>query len=267
MIRVSWAGLSGGKLKGAGLPPISLFSVQVNRLITLCLSAGEGSEWKQRDNVIRKTLPNGREAVRFVPVLADETSAAIEELCWLFQTTWVGDKVDRLLLIDAFILDFLCIHSFSYGNGRAARLLNLLLLYAAGYEVGRYVSLERIIESTKETYYEALRLSGLQWETGQHDLTPWHQYSLGVIVYAYREFEQRVDEVTMVAGGKSQSVKNAISAFKPGETFTIGDLERICPAVSRATIRRVLEALRKEGQVICLGTGRNAQWRRTETRS
>lgn len=225
---------------------------------------GEGGDWKQRDNVIRQTLPDGREAVRFVPVPADETPAAMEELCRLFETMWAEDKVDRLLLIDALILDFLCIHPFSDGNGRVARLLNLLLLYAAGYEVGRYISLERIIENTKETYYEALRLSGLQWETGQHDLTPWHQYSLGVIVYAYREFEQRVGEVAMAAGGKSQSVKDAISAFKPGETFTIGDLERICPAVSRATIRRVLETLRKEGQVVCLGTGRNAQWRREE---
>jgi len=227
--------------------------------------AGEGGEWKQRDNVIRQTLPDGREAVRFVPVPADETPAAMEELCQLFQTMWAEDKVDRLLLIDAFILDFLCIHPFSDGNGRVARLLNLLLLYAASYEVGRYISLERIIENTKETYYEALRLSGLQWETGQHDLTPWHQYSLGVIVYAYREFEQRVGEVAMAAGGKSQSVRNAITAFKPGDTFTIADLERICPAVSRATIRRVLDTLRADGKVVCLGSGRNAQWRRLET--
>lgn len=226
---------------------------------------GEGGEWKQRDNVIRQTLPDRREAVRFVPIPADETPAAMEELCQQFQTMWTEDKVDRLLLIDAFIFDFLCVHPFSDGNGRVARLLNLLLLYAAGYEVGRYISLERIIENTKETYYEALRLSGLQWETGQHDLTPWHQYNLGIIVYAYREFEQRVGEVAMAVGGKSQSVKDAINAFKSGETFTIADLERICPAVSRATIRRVLETLRTEGQVVCLGTGRNAKWRRVGT--
>jgi Fic family protein len=226
---------------------------------------GEGGEWKQRDNVIRQMLPDGREAVRFVPLPAGETPEAMEELCQRFQTMWEEDKVDRLLLIDAFILDFLCIHPFADGNGRVARLLNLLLLYAAGYEVGRYISLERIIENTKETYYEALRLSGLRWETGQHDLTPWHQYSLGVVVYAYREFEQRVGEVSVTPGGKSRAVIDAVNAFRPDETFTISDLERICPAVSRATIRRVLDTLRKEGRAVCLGTGRNAQWRRLET--
>ena len=226
---------------------------------------GEGGAWKQRDNVIRQTLPDGREVTRFVPLSAEETPAAMEELCQRLQELWETETVDRLLLIDAFVLDFLCIHPFADGNGRVARLLTLLLLYEAGYEVGRYISIERIIENTRETYYEALRLSSQRWDVGQHDLAPWHQYSLSTLVYAYREFEQRVGEVAMPAGGKSQSVKSAIDAFAPGHTFTVGELERICPAVSRATIRRVLEDLRKQGRVECLGTGRSARWRRVET--
>ena len=124
---------------------------------------------------------------------------------------WDAEQVDKLLLIDPFVLDFLFIHPFADGNGRLARVLTLLLLYAAGYEVGRYISLERIIEGTKETYYEALLRSSQRWESGNHDLTHWHQYTLGVLVYAYREFEERVGELFAAPGVKSETVRAEIA--------------------------------------------------------
>ena len=186
----------------------------------------------------------------------------MEELANHLASVWENERVDRLLVINAFILDLLCIHPFPDGNGRLARLLTLLLLYAAGYEVGRYVSIERIIEGTKETYYDALWRSSQRWDVGRHDLTPWHQYSLGVLVYAYREFEERVGELTTVPGAKSQAVRSAIDAYRSGQTFTIADLERVCQTISRATIRRVLGDLRAQGQVDCLGKGRAARWRK-----
>jgi Fic family protein len=223
---------------------------------------GEGGNWKQQDNIIRQILPDGRDVVRFVPLSADETPEAMEELCQRVGEAWDAERVDRLLLIDAFVLDFLCIHPFADGNGRLARLLTLLLLYAAGYEVGRYISLERIIEGTKETYYEALLRSSQRWESGNHDPTPWHQYSLGVLVYAYGEFEERVGELFAAPGVKSEMVRVAVEDFPPGHIFPISELSRLCPAVSRATIRRVLNELRDGGQVECLGTGRDAQWRK-----
>ena len=222
----------------------------------------EGGQWKQRDNIIRQILPDGREVVRFLPLPADETPAAMEELCQRLGQTWDSQQVDRLLITNAFILDFLCIHPFPDGNGRLARLLTLLLLYAAGYEVGRYTSLERITEGTKETYYEALLRSSQRWDTGHHDLTPWYQYSLGVLIYAYREFEARVSELVAAPGAKSQMVRSAIDTFVSGHTFSISELERLCPTVSRETVRRVLRGLREKGQVECLGTGRSAQWRK-----
>ena len=112
-------------------------------------------------------------------------------------------------------------------------MLTLLLLYAASYEVGRYISLERIIEGTKETYYDALWRSSQRWDAGRHDLTPWHQYSLGVLVYAYREFEERVGKLATAPGAKREAVLAAIETFDSGHTFSISELERVCPTVSR----------------------------------
>lgn len=223
---------------------------------------GEGGAWKDRDNVIRQRLPDRREGVRFVPLSAAETPAAMAELCTSLTELWNGETVDQLLVANAFILDFLCVHPFRDGNGRVARLLMLALLYAAGYEVGRYISLERIVEQTKETYYEALWRSSQRWETGQHDLTPWYQYSLSVLIYAYREFEARVGELAAAPGAKQEAVRAVVDAFAPGHTFTVAELERLCPAVSHATIRRALDELRAAGLIDCLGRGRYAQWQK-----
>lgn len=240
--------------------PLTPASIQALHADLYAYLPGEGGQWKQQDNIIRQMLPNGREAIRFLPLSAEETPSAMEELCRHLAMAWESEEADKLLVANAFILDLLCIHPFPDGNGRLARLLTLLLLYEAGYEAGRYISLERITEATKETYYEALWRSSQRWDTGNHDLTPWYQYSLSVLVYAYREFEARVGELDTAPGAKSRAVQLAIDVFDPGQTFAIADLERACPTVSRATIRRVLGQLREQGKVECLGKGRTAQW-------
>jgi Fic family protein len=164
-----------------------------------------------------------------------------------------------LLLIPFYILDFLCIHPFSDGNGRMARLLTLLALYHQGYEVGRFISLERIIEKTKESYYDTLLLSSQGWHEGKHDVWPWTEYFLGTLLAAYSEFETRFDRVSTGRGSKTDTVKNAISSFTAD--FTIQDIETACPMVSRDMIRRVLADLKKAGSLDCLSRGRWAKWR------
>ena len=159
-----------------------------------------------------------------------------------------------------FVLDFLCIHPFRDGNGRVSRLLSLLLLYHHGFRVGRYVSPERLIEDSKESYYEALKASSEGWHDGRHDLVPWWSYFLGILRSAYREFEERVGAVRAPRGAKTEIVRRAVLAF-PGE-FSISDVERACPGVSRDTIRLVLRTLQEENRIACLGRGRSARWRR-----
>jgi len=223
-------------------------------------SAERGGRWKQVDNEIADVHPDGTRTIRFRCVPAVITADWMERLCDDFGRLWQQEAVEPLLLIPAFILDFLCIHPFRDGNGRMARLLTLLLLYEAGYEVGRYVSLERIIEESKGSYYDALKASSDGWHEGQHTLAPWRDYLLGTIVAAYRELERRTELVTAAPGAKQAMVRDAIEHFL--SEFTIGELETACPTVSRDTIRSVLNDLRDQGKVECLGKGRWAKWRR-----
>lgn len=220
----------------------------------------EGGMWKPSDNLIEETLPDGSKRIRFVPVKAFLVSTFMDDLCQKFNEYRSRGEVDELILTFSFILDFLCIHPFRDGNGRISRLLTLLLLYQAEFEVGRFISLERIIESSKETYYEVLERSSQGWHEKQHDPLPWIEYSLGVIIAAYKEFEERVNLAENQRGTKTAMILEAILHFK-GE-FSIQDIEQSCPNVSRPTIYRALERLKAENMVDCIVPGRHARWRK-----
>jgi Fic family protein len=165
-----------------------------------------------------------------------------------------------LVSIACFVLDFLCIHPFRDGNGRVSRLVTLLALYHHGYEVGRYISLERLIEETKEDYYRALFESSQNWHEGRHDILPWLNYFLSTLRRAYRLFETRVSTLENARGMKTTLIQHAIEAFT--EDFTMKRLENACPTVSRELIRVVLKDLQKRGQVKSLGRGPGAVWRK-----
>jgi len=218
--------------------------------------------WKRQDNSIEERLPNGRWITRFVPVSARETPFYMNELCDRFSRLWEEGRIDRLLLIHAFVLDFLCIHPFTDGNGRISRLLTVLLLHQSGYEVSRYISLERLIENGKETYYNVLNRVSEKWHEGGHAILPWWEFSLGILIAAYKEFENRVNIVRSSRGAKSSWVRDAIEQL-PKE-FSIGEVLRVCSGVSRPMIRVILEELRNEGKIEVSGPGRNAQWRKRD---
>ncbi|MBW2369321.1 MAG: Fic family protein, partial [Deltaproteobacteria bacterium] len=170
-------------------------------------------------------------------------------------------KIPPLVLLAAFNLDFLCIHPFRDGNGRISRLLLLIQCYHLGFEVGRYISLERLIEQNKERYYETLEQSSQNWHEGKHDPWPYINYLLSTIKMTYREFEQRLGRLQSPRGEKTNLILHAIdSRFGP---FSVAELQNRCPNVSMDMIRRVLKNLRAEDQVECLGRGQNAQWQKT----
>lgn len=223
-------------------------------------SSAKGGNYKNTDNVIEEILPDGTKYIRFKPVDAFSTPSYMERLCVEYLKEVVKEEVEPLVLIAGFILDFLCIHPFNDGNGRMSRLLTLLLLYKSGFEVGRFISLEKIIEDSKETYYEALNKSSMLWHDGKNNLNIWLEYFLGVIIRAYKELEDRVGWVQNTKGSKSQRIQKAIEG-KLGY-FTKADIRTLCPDVAEATINRVFEKLKAEGEIQSVGKGRNTRWRK-----
>ena len=222
---------------------------------------GMGGRWKTAPNEITETLPDGTTFVRFRTVPPFQTADAMERLHERFAYLWEEGRFDPLLLIPAYVLDFLCIHPFLDGNGRMGRLLTLLLLYHAGYEVGRYVSLEHMVEETREGYYDTLYRSSQGWHEGAHSLVPWWEYFLGVMLRSsYREFERRVGAVSTARGAKRQMILDVVARLP--EEFQFADIERACPGVSRPTINRLLADLRRGGRIVLSKSGRDATWRK-----
>ena len=222
----------------------------------------EGGNWKMVDNDIVERNPDGSiKRVRFSPTSAVRTPHAMDELVARYKAA-IEDAREPMIVIPLAVFDFLCIHPFRDGNGRVARLLTLLLLYHFGYQVGAYISMERIFEEARETYYETLYASSQGWHEGQHDVAPWMTYFWGVVLRAYREFEERVGEIRTAKGAKTEQVKMAV-ARKIGP-FSISDIESDCPGTSRDMVRVVLNKLREDNLVTLVGKGRGAKWIRKE---
>lgn len=226
---------------------------------------GGGGRWKSAANDITETRPDGTTVVRFKPLAPHLVAEAMTQLHDRSHAALDSRAVDPLLLVPTYVLDFLCIHPFADGNGRMARLLTLLLLYQAGYQVGRYISLETAIEETKEGYYDSLYASSQDWHDARHSLVPWWEYFIGVmLVKAYRQFEERVGVTTARRGAKRDMIRDAVNRLP--NRFRYADLERALPAVSRPTIARALRELRTEGAVRCVNPGRDATWEKLKGR-
>jgi len=231
---------------------------QLHRDLFQFTVAGGGS-WKVTDNQITETRPDGTVMVRFQPVAAWRTAEAMDQLHARFAQRWEARDIEPLLVIAAYVLDFLCVHPFLDGNGRLSRLLTLLLLYQGGFRVGRYISLERIIEETREGYYDALKGSSVGWHEGTHSLLPWWEYFLGVVLHkAYQDFEARVGTLTTQRGAKREMIRDTIGRLPP--TFRIRDIEQAMPGVSRPTVNRAIAELRDQGRIRLIRGGRDALW-------
>jgi hypothetical protein len=191
-------------------------------------------------------------------------SAETAKLCNDYRRAYLRESIPPLVAVAGFILDVLCLRPFKEGNGRIARLLMLLGLYRHGYEVGRYVSVERRLERAWGGYHEALEASSAGWEEGENDLLPWLDFFLSVLREAYQRFQDLAEDLEGIRGTKTARIVVALSDFARGTSFSLGSLIEACPGIHRDMVRRVLWELQNEGKVESLGRGPGALWRRVE---
>jgi len=238
------------------IEPTPNILLQLHRTLYSFTGGGAGGAWKSYDNVIAETGADGKARVRFQPVSALQTPDAMERLCAAFVAAWRKPPCDRLLLVPQFILDFLCIHPFDDGNGRMSRLLTLLLFYRAGHTAGKYISIEKTIEDSKDAYYETLLASSQGWHEGANDYAPFGRYLLGVLLKTCRELNARS---RLLAGGEgaTRSKQGQIAGWIEGRIKPFGkrDIMDALPGISKITIERMLAALLKAGALHKHGGG------------
>lgn len=218
-----------------------------------------GGRFKNSQNFIEEENENGKKKIRFTPLSPIETPIAIEDLCKNYNNLVNNELCDLLVLIPIFILDFLSIHPFNDGNGRMSRLLTLLLLYKANYMVGKYISIEKIIEETKDSYYDTLEKSSINWYNNENDYSYFVEYYLGIILNAYKEFDSRI---SIIENKKITAYDRIIDIFKNNiipidKAFVTNK----CPDLSETTIERILNKLLKEDNIVKISGGRYTKYK------
>lgn len=244
-----------------GFDSLSLSTETILRLHALsCAGAWDAGKFKVKPVDIIQTYPDGSSRIRFQTVAPEDVERYLNQTIDSYEETLREGRIPPLVALAAFNLDFLCIHPFRDGNGRVSRLLLLLMLYKLGYEAGRYISIEKMIESTKTQYYDSLELSSVNWHTGKHDAWSYINYILFTIKNVYREFESRVNALKPPRGEKTETVIRALNEFQ--REFSMKELEQQCPGVSRDMIRAVMKRYAQYLQ--CSGHGAGSRWRRIE---
>ena len=218
-----------------------------------------GGKFKNSQNFIEEENEKGEKKIRFTPLSPVETPIAIEELCKNYNELVNNESCDLLVLIPIFILDFVSIHPFNDGNGRMSRLLTLLLLYKANYMVGKYISIEKIIEETKDSYYDTLEKSSLNWHNNENDYSYFVEYYLGIILNAYKEFDSRIN---IVENKKITAYDRIIGIFKDNIIpIDKAFITNKCPDLSETTIERTLNKLLKEDKIVKISGGRYTKYK------
>ncbi|WP_459129626.1 Fic family protein [Guggenheimella bovis] len=238
------------------------YILQLHRDLLKRAKLSFAGHFKNVQNFINETRPDGTQVTRFTPTPPVETPEAVENLCRAYEKAVSLETIDSLILIPAFICDFLCIHPFNDGNGRMSRLLTLLLLYKSGFLVGKYISIEKEIEKTKDLYYEALEESSRGWLEGANDPTPFIRYMLRVILSCYVDFEDRVG--VMLEGERGTTAYDIVkkySAEKLGK-FTGSEVIEYSPSIGRSSALAALKKLTEEGFIIREGAGRSTYYYR-----
>lgn len=235
------------------IPLTANYILQLHKMLYKRTGLEIGGKFKSVQNYISATDENGNSYTLFTPLAPYETPDAIDKICYQFNKAITENKIDPLILIPVFIHDFLCVHPFLDGNGRMSRLLTTLLLYRCGYLVGKYISLEAKISQDKNSYYDALEKSQTDWHKGKDNPTAFIKYLLGTIVSAYRDFEERIDIVTIKTNSLDM-VRKAIAGVIG--KFTKADIIKLCPNISVKTIEKHLKALTDIGEIQKHGSAR-----------
>ena len=249
----------------AYIPIRPSYILQLHRDLLRRAGLSYGGSFKNVQNYIRETQPDGTTVTRFTPVSPFETPMAVDALCEAYEQAQAKEIIDALILIPCFIVDFLCIHPFNDGNGRMSRLLTLLLLYKNGYRVGKYISIEKQIEKTKDRYYDVLEMADARWHEGTNDPTPFIRYMLMVILACYTEFEDRVS--LMAGSGTSSSAYDVVKKYveeKVGK-FTGAEVVANCPSIGRSSALAALKKLTSEGLILRQGAGRSTYYVRADS--
>lgn len=184
----------------------------------------------------------------------------VEYICDTYYKLIEEDKIQELIIIAAFIRDFISISPFKEDNIKMAKILTLLLLNKSGYEVGRFTSLGKLYDDSNQLLFRKLISTKDDFESESNDIKKWVEYFLSFVEKSYEDLSDEMNLAVNKKETKTRRIEKIINSTLG--YFTKDDIRNQCPDIPEPTINRVFNNLRKSGKIEVVAKGRSAKWKK-----
>ena len=184
----------------------------------------------------------------------------VEYICDTYYKLIEEDKIQELIIIAAFIRDFISISPFKEDNIKMAKILTLLLLNKSGYEVGRFTSLGKLYDDSNQLLFRKLISTKDDFESESNDIKRWVEYFLSFLEKSYEDLSDEMNLAVNKKETKTRRIEKIINSTLG--YFTKDDIRNQCPDIPEPTINRVFNNLRKSGKIEVVAKGRSAKWKK-----
>ena len=184
----------------------------------------------------------------------------VEYICDTYYKLIEEDKIQELIIIAAFIRDFISISPFKEDNIKMAKILTLLLLNKSGYEVGRFTSLGKLYDDSNQLLFRNLLSTKDDFESESNDIKKWVEYFLSFVEKSYEDLSDEMNLAVNKKETKTRRIEKIINSTLG--YFTKDDIRNQCPDIPEPTINRVFNNLRKSGKIEVVAKGRSAKWKK-----
>lgn len=216
-----------------------------------------GGRYKDSINYIQEAMSDGSFRTIFVSAAPEEVVPLLDNLIYQFNLCAADEECNKLLLIAAFMLDFMCIHPYNHGNGRVSRLLLHFLLKKYGYDINDYFAIEYLIRQHLGEYIDAFESSSQGWHDNENNYEPYVDFLLKRILEAYRKLDYILEVNDMDANTEDKVLKVVVDSATPiSKTVVL----RVLYAVSKVTIEKALAKLLSEGRIQLITKGRYSKY-------
>ena len=216
-----------------------------------------GGKFKDSQNYIQESMPDGSFRTIFVSAPPEDVVPLLDSLLYQFNECAKDEECNKLILIAAFMLDWMCIHPYNHGNGRVSRLLLHFLLKKYGYDVDDYFALAYLMKQHLGEYIDSFETSSNGWSESENNYEPFVSFILKRIVEAYRKLDYIMEINDLDATSEEKVLKVIVDSATPiSKTMVL----RILYSTSKATIEKALAKLLKEGRIQLITKGRYSKY-------
>lgn len=199
--------------------------------------------FRPSDVYVLDDLGDGREMLRFKAPNARQVPILIDDLLKFLKES-KKSEVHPIIRAGILHLEFVSIHPFTDGNGRAARLLTQLLLYRDNWDFRKILALDSYYNQDRMSYYNAEQAVQGSHYNKNADFTSWLEYfTTGFLVEARKGMEQ----IKSIGFGKVN--KESEQIFLDRDEIKIMDFLVTNGKITSADVTDILEIAKRTAQL------------------